>query len=319
MMLHGRLMSVLYLAAICFAPSLPFAERASSQKPQLRKIADQDLADSLLELKNKLAKQRASTVRENGSPAIDEGRCLSEAAIELRMAVLRAVSQVAVEYGACRNPAFWTEREGVFFPNSTVSPCDAMSDVGDNRTDETETKRLDGIYCTSLAQILLMQGHLAIASSAQRLAWDTEWRQLSAEGNVLPNDIPGVGETRFWVRGHAEETRDGGTLGYLPSDLLPGDNIYIENPYFTDDLARQMEEQKSERYRGEEGSNVFYLGAGPNNEGLLVHPFSHEVYTLDQYRRHMIEEWQSIIDTAGGKAHPSMFRITSKRSPVLTP
>ena len=280
-----------------------------SRETAPRILAEEDLAAAHAELKSKLARQYAAA----------DQTVLSEAEIELRMAILRAVAQANVEYGDHRNPAYWTERDGIFVPRPGVSPCEAMLDLGKCRTVAGGRRALDGIYCTSLAQLLIMQGHLATASRAQRLAWDEEWRPLATEGFALPNHIPYIGESRFWVRAHSHESAtDTTTPGFAPADLLPGDNIYIENPYLTNELAKQAYEQKSDRYRGEEGSNVFYLGAGPDGEGLLVHPFTHEVYTLDDYRRHMIEDWRSIRDTSAGKAEPRMFRITSKRSPQLT-
>ena len=114
---------------------------------------------------------------------------------------------------------------------------------------------------------------------------------------------------RFWKKSWA---LDEGKKEYTEKDLKPGDNIYFDNPYFSAE-----ERAKNPNLRGEEGSNVIYVGKNARNEGRVIALYTREVYTFTEYRRHMKDTWESLKNRSGVKLCD--FKITMKRSPIVTP
>ena len=70
-------------------------------------------------------------------------------------------------------------------------------------------------------------------------------------------------------------------------------------------------------YRGEEGSNVFYLG-----NGRIVTIYNSKVYTIGQYQEHIRDDWASPNDYAAltNTTIPvTTFKITQDNRPLPNP
>jgi hypothetical protein len=77
--------------------------------------------------------------------------------------------------------------------------------------------------------------------------------------------------------------------GFQKNELLPGDQIWFENPY-----AKLISDAEWEArgFRGEEGSNVFYLG-----DGKVINIYrSHPIKTIEEKQRSMMggSNWGSV-------------------------
>jgi hypothetical protein len=160
------------------------------------------------------------------------------------------------------------------------------------------------MYCTAYAQLILLYGPLKVASGRQTEKWNKEW-----DGLIVPTGIAGLGKDRFWKTSWA---MDEGKKQYTEKDIKPGDNIYFDNPYYSAE-----ERAKNPLMRGEEGSNVIYVGKNARNEGLVIALYTRKIYTFTEYRQHMKDTWESLKNRSGVKLCD--FKITMKRSPIVTP
>jgi hypothetical protein len=82
------------------------------------------------------------------------------------------------------------------------------------------------------------------------------WLSISPQavsGKAIPNELENEGEETFFDR--VDPASDD---GFSEDDLLPGDQIWIKNPYYRE--PRNAREEDS--FSGEEGSNIFYVGDG---------------------------------------------------------
>jgi hypothetical protein len=91
--------------------------------------------------------------------------------------------------------------------------------------------------------------------------------------------------------------------GFQKKELLPGDQIWFENPYAK--LISQAEWEARE-FRGEEGSNVFYLG-----DGKIINIYrSHSIRTIEDKQRSMMggSNWPSVdYAVAEQKKNPKAY------------
>jgi hypothetical protein len=104
-----------------------------------------------------------------------------------------------------------------------------------------------------------------------------------------------------------DEVEYGGAVGYNDIDLLPGDEIWFRNPYYFD-----LSEDEQEKYPGEQGSNVFYIG-----DGKVVSVYGrrgeHAVHTIRQYEvRLATSTFECVKD-----GDPNAFLIRRVRTPVI--
>ena len=91
--------------------------------------------------------------------------------------------------------------------------------------------------------------------------------------------------------------------GFQKNELLPGDQIWFENPY-----AKLISDAEwaARGFRGEEGSNVFYLG-----DGKIINIYrSHPIKTIEEKQRSMMggSDWPSIdYAVAEQKKNPKAY------------
>ena len=99
---------------------------------------------------------------------------LSKEEIELRLAVLRVIRDTKVEYGAYRNPKFWTGRHEVFYPKPDVSATQALLDVGRGQDDLGITKdKCDAMYIASHLSFVIPRSSCPLPTSRSACVAET--------------------------------------------------------------------------------------------------------------------------------------------------
>lgn len=135
------------------------------------------------------------------------------------------------------------------------------------------------VWCNPLSRIFPIKANIDLAGEdraklakldeALKAFWTTKGK------NPFLRDVPG----------EPKDTRK----GFQKNELLPGDQIWFENPYakLIDDA-----EWKAQGFQGEEGSNVFYLG-----DGKVINIYhSHPIKTIEEKQKSMMggSDWPSV-------------------------
>jgi hypothetical protein len=165
-----------------------------------------------------------------------------------------------------RNPKVWSlsERGYVVATNSTA--VEAIADLWTvHNNDNVPVPR---IWCYKYSSLILAKAYIQYFRDTGNSAGLTAINDLIGH-TVFPVDLPNEGEGVLWRRRR-------GNAG-----LLPGDQVWFENPYFdpgrtiiqraayeeavndgqsADEAAAFAQQVADEAAAGEEGSNVFYLG-----------------------------------------------------------
>lgn len=221
---------------------------------------------------------------------------LSEAEIRFRLKVLENVHKGKVHFPntkkklfETRNSEFWKETGDGYVPRGDASS--AINDLW---------KSKNGIQCYKYSSIIMLKSHLDVAD-ADRLK---ELNRMFKD-KVLPNDLESEGNGVFYEN---LTPKNGDTFGV--DELLPGDQIWFENPYFE---RLKPERQDDEDFTGEQGSNIFYAG-----NGKVISIYGGNVMSLDAYRRGMLQwatvsQWNKYRDPDASKDD---FQIKSVRRPI---
>lgn len=230
---------------------------------------------------------------------------LSEAEIAFRLKILENVYNGKVIFPdfpsqEVRNPAYWVKNsDDSYIPRN--KPLDAIDALWNEPwfVDPRDGKlKPNGIQCNKYSKLIIMKAYSDLADEGQRRRLN---RALS--GKVLPDDLINGGEGLMWSR----DESDG--VGFQVSDLQPGDQIWFRNPYFKK-LA--IEDRGKRKYRGEQGSNLFYLG-----NGLVIGIYGGLVYTIEQYQQKMAG-WGSVRHF-DSDAPLSTFQIRTRNRPLSNP
>ena len=196
---------------------------------------------------------------------------LSETEREVRLQVLNAVLTGTVirpddDYPEMRNPQHWRLVNDVFVVAPGSTPVEAIADLW--APHENDGVPIPRIRCYKYSSLILIEGHIQYfretgnATGLAALDWLLSQR-------IIPEGLPNGGDGLLWKR-HQESSR-----------LLPGDQVWFDNPFFERgrELIRQEAYQQAIResrrpaeaaaaaaaftdslIAGEEGSNVFCLG-----------------------------------------------------------
>jgi|GEM_PF-5952270 len=166
-----------------------------------------------------------------------------------------------------RNPEFWKETADGYVPKGR--PTDSINDLW---------KSKNGIQCNKYSALITIKANIDMADEKRRKELDDLFRD-----KVIPNDLKKGGFGTFFTD---PKPKNGDT--FEPGELLPGDQIWFENPRFE---KLTPEAQKKSRYMGEQGSNLYYLG-----DGKVIGIYgAHKVSTIDEYRQGMLG-WSSVQD-----------------------
>lgn len=250
-------------------------------------------------------------VRENAHKEM-LSRGLSVDEIEFRLAILKNVAEGKVKLPGAgsdgkRDPNYWYQRngKGPYVPKG--DPSNAVNHLwldGDNR-----------ILCNKYTKLIILKSIYDVSSQSDRKALDDTLR-----GKIFPDEL--ADKDLMW-----EDSSD------LDVDtLLPGDQIWIKNPYFNkvepklwdkpypEPPKELTEKQKktytyADHYRGEEGSNLFYAG-----NGMVIGIYSRNVSSLEEYKKGMrgwnvSKDWDRLHKDKPCKA--SDFEIRENNRPKL--
>lgn len=248
--------------------------------------------------------------REKLTPAMEEKareemqrRGLPEKEISFRLKILRNANKgrayfpdPAKKLPEIRNPAFWTENAaGSYVPRLDIRPTDAIKDLWVST---------NGIQCNKYTALIMIK---SVIDAAEERGDEDKLKELNAllRGKAIPNELPDYGYETFFTEIEPKES-----YVFEESELLPGDQIWFWNPYFDQLTGRQ---QNDERYRGEQGSNVFYLG-----DGKVCNIYDGNVQTIEQHQSEMLR-WVSVIERDKSRfpvAVKDDFEILSVRRPI---
>jgi hypothetical protein len=204
-----------------------------------------------------------------------------------------------------RNPDYWERgSDGEWHVKKGVRPTDAFLHFGTSlsvKLDFIQTPfgrvladvrvlPADGIWCNGMAQFIIIKAEIMAATEAQRERWDKEWKDLPLDlADKIPED--------FWGGNIPPARLKDGKYEYLP-----GDTLFYPNPYW------------NRKPNGEMGSNVFYIGSG-----FVYNPYSdlsRHIFSLDGYRKHMIDDWESFRNKGITSDDPKL-KESARRLPQL--
>lgn len=245
---------------------------------------------------------------------------LPEAEQELRLRILDAALAGMVmspddASPEARNPKHWTLANGVYVvaPESTAS--EAISDLW--LVHEHDNVPVPRIWCYKYASLTIAKGYIQYFRDTNNAAGVAAIDAL-IDHKEFPRGLPNKGNGLFWTR------HSGG------DNLLPGDQVWFENPYYdrgkevirreayqqaiddgkTADEATAAAAETTAAYAvGEEGSNIFYLGDGMfvrggssvarlfrgsfrpvESEGVCQYVINRRIFSLAEYQAHMIDD-----------------------------
>jgi hypothetical protein len=195
---------------------------------------------------------------------------LSEKQIQLRLKIVENVATLKAYYPHAdggrpetRNSQYWKlNEEGSYIPRGSATQ--AIRDLW-----RTES----GIRCAKLSALVLIKAMIDVAD-AKRIAELDDMFQ----GKVIPNELPKKGVGTLFER---PEPKNGEI--YETDELLAGDQVWFENPYF-ERLSRSLRR----RYVGQEGHHVFYIGGGK-----VMDMYSREPLSIEDFRKTFLR-WKSV-------------------------
>ena len=188
-----------------------------------------------------------------------------------------------------RNPDYWQlNADGRYV--SKGSAVEAIYDLWNTQ---------NAMQCFKYSSVIMLKSMLDIAYPGQLQQMD-----YLLNGKEIPAVLPDSGAGIFCER---VQPKNGKT--FKQNELLPGDQIWLNNPYFDSLSAKDRE---NPRYRGEQGSNVFYVG-----DGKVMTIYGGKIMPLKEYQQHMFG-WNSVHDRDRSR-HPSLssddFQICGVRRP----
>lgn len=213
--------------------------------------------------------ERTASVLDAAREELQAAR-LSQKEIHLRLKIVENVATVKAYYPHAdgglpetRNSKYWKpNRDGSYVPRG--KPTEAIRDLW-----RTES----GIRCTKLSTLVMIKAMIDVADEKRLADLDDMLR-----GKVIPNDLPehGIG-TLFNEPDPAK-----GEI-YQVAELLPGDQVWFENPYF-----RRLSRKQQRTYIGQEGHHVFYIGAGK-----VMDMYTRVPVAIDRFRETFLR-WKSV-------------------------
>jgi hypothetical protein len=123
-------------------------------------------------------------------------------------------------------------------------------------------------------------------------------------GKVIPNELPDGGVGTLFEK---PAPKDGAV--FQSSELLPGDQIWFENPYF-----ERLSRAQQRRYVGQEGHHVFYIGSGK-----VMDMYSRKPLSIEVFRRTFLR-WKSVrlvAERDNVKPKAAEFQIKAVRRVII--
>ena len=165
-----------------------------------------------------------------------------------------------------RNPRHWTLSNGTFVVAPKSTAVEAIADLW--TVHENDGVPIPRIWCYKYSSLTIVQGYIRYFRDAGNTAGLAALNKLIGH-NAFPAGLPNEGEGLLWKRRCGSD------------NLLPGDQVWVENPHF--DRGRELIHREAyqqaisdgkspkeaadaadattESYAvGEEGSNIFFGG-----------------------------------------------------------
>ncbi len=174
-----------------------------------------------------------------------------------------------------QNPKFWTLTEEGYVVSANSNAVEAIDDLWTVHQDDGVP--VPRIWCYKYALLIMARAYVQHFHNTHGDAGLAAMNSLIGH-RAFPGGVPNEGEGVLW------KTRRGG------ADLLPGDQVWFENPYYARgrELIRQSayaqalsdgrsagqaaaiaEETADNAAAGEQGSNVFFLGENQVARGAI--------------------------------------------------
>jgi hypothetical protein len=196
---------------------------------------------------------------------------VGEAEQDIRLQVLKATLSGAVirpddDYPETRNPRHWTLSNDEFVVAAESTPVEAIADLW--AAHENDGVPIPRIRCNKYSSLILVEGYIQYFRETGNTAGLTALNRLIGH-RTIPRGLPNGGEGLLWQRRQGSDR------------LLPGDQVWFDNPFFERGRELIHEESYQQAIRdgkspkdaaaaadattesltaGEEGSNVFCLG-----------------------------------------------------------
>lgn len=195
---------------------------------------------------------------------------LSKKEIQVRLKIVENVATVKAYYPHAdggrpesRNSEYWKlNDDGSYIPRG--SPSEAVRDLW---------RTTSGIRCAKLSVLVMLKAMIDVAD-AKRVAELDDMLQ----GKVIPNELPKKGIGTLFDKPAPKNGKI-----FKMAELLPGDEIWFENPYFV-----RLSPSLQQRYVGQEGHHVFYIGGGK-----VMDMYSRQPLPVEDFRRTFLQ-WKSV-------------------------
>jgi hypothetical protein len=195
---------------------------------------------------------------------------LSEKEIQLRLKIVENVATVKAYYPHAdggrpesRNSKYWKlSQDDSYIPRGSATQ--AIRDLW-----RTES----GIRCAKLSALVMLKAMIDVADAKQLAELDN-----LLQGKVIPNELPKKGIGTLFVKPNPKK----GEI-FQTAELLPGDEVWFENPYF-----ERLSPSLQQRYVGQEGHHVFYIGGGK-----VMDMYSREPLSVEDFRKTFLR-WKSV-------------------------
>jgi len=221
---------------------------------------------------------------------------LSAKEIELRLKIVENAATVKAYYPHAdggrpetRNSKHWAQNDdGSYVPRDPAT--DAIQDLW---------RTTSGIRCRKLSALVMIKAIIDVSDTTQLAQLDNLLRN-----KVIPNDLrhDGVG-TLF------EQPRPKQQGIFQSDELLAGDEVWFDNPYF-----ERLSRRQQSKYRGQEGHHVFYVGGG-----RVMDMYTREPMKIEDFR-HTFLKWGSVKTVAEDeerRPQADEFQIKAVRRAIL--
>ena len=218
---------------------------------------------------------------------------LSEAEQEVRLQIIKATLTGMVirpddDYPEICNPKHWRLSNDVFVVAPESTAVDAIADLW--VAHENDGVPIPRIRCYKYTSLILIQGYIQYFRQTRNAAGLAALNRLIGHREI-PHGLPNGGDDVLWKRRPASDS------------LLPGDQVWFENPFFElgqelvheefyqqairdgkspEEAAVSAKASTASLIAGEEGSNVFCLG----DEKFIRGASSLSRLCRDSFQRH---------------------------------
>jgi len=190
-----------------------------------------------------------------------------------------------------RNSKYWKPGDEGYVPIGSAT--EAIRDLW---------RTQNGIQCYKYSTLIMIKAMIDLADKSRI----SELDELLG-GKVIPNDLPQDGIGTLFTE---LEPKNG--KFFSVSELIPGDQVYFKNPYYSR-LTAGMMQAKPGGYLGQQGYEVFYFG-----DGKVIPIYGGKAQSIATFREGL-RQWTSVKDVAAKERRDPQaedFQITCVRRAI---